>query len=303
MTNRVAVSLAPADTDDCLQTLGELKSVVGLAEIRLDLMESFDLARLIAEAPCPLVITCRPTREGGRFRGPESERLNILTRAIELGAAYVDVEWDCVTELKERPRTDTKLIASRHWYDRMPATLLPEFESLRREADAVKLVGHAAGPLDVLPIFELLKNADLPVVAIAMGSAGQLTRLLAPCFDNCLLTYGAARAATAPGQLTVREMTEVYRLHEAGPHTPIHVHLCAGADSARGVVEQNYLAASGRQVHAAVTVPRELACELAAGLLTFVPRLTLTADSEIETSLVAQERDKSYRFADRQARL
>src|SRR5436305_15284837 len=104
MTNRIAVSLAPPDTDVCLSLLGELASRIGMAEVRLDLMDSFDLPRLIAAAPCPLIITCRPPREGGRFAGSEAERLDILAQAMDPGWAYVDVGWACLEALLLRRR-------------------------------------------------------------------------------------------------------------------------------------------------------------------------------------------------------
>src|SRR5215216_3947572 len=94
--NRVAVSLALPDTEACLAALDQLGPRIGMAEIRLDLMERFDLARLIAGSPCPLILTCRPPREMGRFSGSEAERLAILAQAIRMEAAYVDVEWDSV---------------------------------------------------------------------------------------------------------------------------------------------------------------------------------------------------------------
>ena len=218
--NRVAASLAPPGTESCLAALRGLAGSVALAEVRLDLMESFDLARLIRESPCPLIITCRPAREGGRFRGSEAERLSLLVRAAELGCAYIDVEWDSIAELRGMPRGDTGLIVSRHWADPAPEEWLAVYESLRDDADVVKLVCAARCPADVVPVFELLRRATRPVIAIAMGKAGAVTRLLAPCFDSCLLTYGAAAGAavTAPGQFTVAEMIRAVRI---APRRPV----------------------------------------------------------------------------------
>ena len=43
MANRVAASLAPPDTDSCLHELERLAPRIGLAEVRLDLMRTFDI--------------------------------------------------------------------------------------------------------------------------------------------------------------------------------------------------------------------------------------------------------------------
>src|SRR5262249_37213146 len=150
----------------------------------------------------------------------------------------------------------TKLIASRHWPDRMPPTLWPEFESLRSRADVVKLVGRARRLIDTMPVLDLLGRAISPVICLAMGEAGQITRLLAPCFEHCLLTYGAMSEAaeTAPGQLTVKEMIEVYHLHAAGPHTSIYLHFCSEPDSAKRVIQKNSGVTPGQAINLPLVV-------------------------------------------------
>jgi 3-dehydroquinate dehydratase/shikimate dehydrogenase len=229
--NKVAVSLAPPDTDTCLAQLHAHQARIGLAEVRVDQMEVCDLPRLIAEAPVPLVITCRPVREGGAFRGEEAARLAVLRRAMELGSAYVDLEWDCAGALERPPRSKTRVIVSRHWFDQTPSDLLAQEAALRPHADAVKLVGTTRAPSDLLPVLELLHRARGPVIAIGMGAEGTLTRVLAPCFGACLLTFGATAAAscTAPGQLPVATLWERYRLHQAGEHTRIRLTLAPDA--------------------------------------------------------------------------
>lgn len=287
MTNRLAVPLAEPDTDSCLALLKTLAPRIGLAELRLDLMQRFDLPRLVAEAPCPLIITCRPPREGGRFSGSEETRLDILAEALHLGCAYVDVEWDRLDWLNAQSRTETRVIVSRHWHDRMPDDLWELYTELRQQADVVKLVGTAERPADMFPIFDLLWRATTPVIGIAMGAAGQLTRLLAPCFQNCLLTYASPTldGATAPGQFTVREMVEVYHLPTVGPHTAIHLHLCADETMARATVAQNASAIPGERLYAALVVPANEAHPIASGLQACLPHLTLTADKALGLTL------------------
>ena len=94
--NRVAASLAAQDTDGCLRELDRLAPRIGLAEVRLDLMRTFDISKLVANSPVPLVLTCRPERERGGFTGPEAERMGILRSAHDHGCAYIDVEAECL---------------------------------------------------------------------------------------------------------------------------------------------------------------------------------------------------------------
>jgi 3-dehydroquinate dehydratase/shikimate dehydrogenase len=279
-SNKLAVSLALTNTDACLETLHTLAPLISLAEIRLDAMTSFDLPRLIASAPCPLILTCRPPREGGAFSGPESERLALLTRAMDLGCAYVDIEWDSLEFLTRPAASPTKIIVSRHWYEQMPAHLWPTYDTLRSQADVVKLVGLAHRPADMLPVFDLLHRATSPVIALAMGEAGQLTRLLAPCFPSCFLTYAAPTAAnaTAAGQLSIYDMVQIYHIHQGGPQTAIHLHLCAAAAQAPAIIQQNTASVPGEIIHLPLVISAAEAAKLIPALRSALPRLTITAD-------------------------
>jgi 3-dehydroquinate dehydratase type I len=232
--NRVAASLAPEDTDSCLRELDRLAPRVGLAEVRLDLMRTFDIAKLVANSPVPLVLTCRPERERGGFTGPQAERMAILRSAHDHGCAYIDVEAECLDLVSGwGGGSPTQVIASQHWFDAMPPDLLGAYRDLRDRCAVVKLVGTAATAADVLPVLELLQNATTPVVGLAMGAPGTCTRILAPAFPRTLLTYGAATpaAATAPGQITVDEMTDRYALHLVTAATKVYVHVTRPDDA------------------------------------------------------------------------
>jgi 3-dehydroquinate dehydratase type I len=234
LVNRVAASLAPGDTETCLRELDRLAPRIGLAEVRLDLMRSFDVATLVASSPVPLILTCRPEREGGGFTGPESERAGILRTAWEAGCAYLDVEADSLELVSGwGSGSPTRVIASRHWFDAMPSDLLGSYRALRDRCAVVKLVGTARSAADVLPVLELLRDASTPVIGMAMGAPGTCTRILAPVFPRALLTYGAAStgAVTAPGQITVDEMTDRYALHLVTPATRVYLHVTQPDDA------------------------------------------------------------------------
>jgi 3-dehydroquinate dehydratase type I len=232
--NRVAASLAAEDTGSCLRELDRLAPRIGLAEVRLDLMRSFDVARLVAKAPVPLILTCRPERERGGFKGPEAERMAILRSAHDHGCAYIDVEADRLDLVAGWGSGSlTRVIASQHWFDAMPPDLLGTYRDLRDRCAVVKLVGTARAAADVIPVLELLRDASTPVIGMAMGGPGTCTRILAPAFPQTVLTYGAATsaAATAPGQITIDEMTDRYALHLVTPATKVYVHVTRPDDA------------------------------------------------------------------------
>jgi 3-dehydroquinate dehydratase type I len=260
--NRIAASLALEDTEACLRELDRLAPRIGLAEVRLDLMRSFDIARLVVNSPVPLVFTCRPEREHGRFTGLESERAGILRTAWDSGCAYIDVEADSLDLVSGWGiGSPTQVIASQHWFDRMPSDLLGTYRELRDRCAVVKLVGTARSAADVLPVLELLRDASTPVIGMAMGAPGTCTRILAPAFPQTLLTYGAATAAaaTAPGQITVDEMTDRYALHLVTPKTRVYVHVTEPDEALRA----QQRAEPGAELHVPLSVPETLAARLA----------------------------------------
>ena len=266
--NRVAASLAPQDTDSCLRELGRLAPHIGLAEVRLDLMRTFDIAKLMANSPVPLILTCRPERERGGFTGPESERAGILRTAWEAGCAYLDVEADSLDLVSGwGSGSPTRVIASQHWFDSMPPDLLGTYRELRDRCAVVKLVGTAATAADVLPVLELLRDASTPVIAMAMGAPGTCTRILAPAFPQALLTYGAASpaATTAPGQVTVDEMTDRYALHLVTSATRVYLHVTRPDDA----LSAQRRAEPGAELH--VPLRAEVPAALAARLRETVP--------------------------------
>ena len=232
--NRVAASLATEDTESCLRELDRLAPRIGLAEVRLDLMRTFDISKLVANSPVPLILTCRSERERGGFTGPESERMDILRSAHDHGCAYIDVEAELLDLVADwGGGSPTQVIASQHWFDRMPPGLLGAYRELRDRCAVVKLVGTAQAAADVLPVLGLLQNASTPVIGLAMAAPGTCTRILAPAFPHTLLTFGAATPteATAPGQITVDEMTDRYALHLVTAATTVYVHVTRPDDA------------------------------------------------------------------------
>jgi 3-dehydroquinate dehydratase type I len=278
--NKVAASLAPPDTPSCLAELERLAPQIGLAEVRLDLMGSFDVEKLVAGSPVPLVLTCRPERERGGFAGPEAERLAVLRAACDAGAAYIDVELDSLDAVSAVSGSPTQIIASQHWYDTMPADLPGTYLALRGRCDVVKLVGTAHEPADVLPVLALLATATTPVIAMAMGAAGTCTRILAPAFPHTVLTYGAAAAAsqTAPGQLTVDEMTGHYGLGAVGPSTEVYLHITSSDEHDRAVLGAQEKAPRGAELHVSLRTSAGDAPVLAARIAGALPRVTVQVE-------------------------
>ena len=221
----LAVALGLPTTADARRAMRSLAGRADVVELRLDLMAEYDLPELLRDRPLAVVVTNRPLREGGRFSGSEAERGRCLLEAVDLGAEFVDVEWDApdlLTALARRRQADTLLFASSHDLVAMPADLKERRRRLAESgADVVKVVGTARSLLDNLPIFRALEEAQTPTIAIAMGAPGLISRVLALRHDSCLLTFAAPDDAggTAPGQIPLTSLLATYRARDIGPAT------------------------------------------------------------------------------------
>ena len=93
-----------------------------MVELRLDYINGeVNLKRLVADRPCPVVITCRRTADGGKFTGSEEQRLLLLRAAIAEGVEYVDLEDDVAASIPRFGRT--KRIVSLHDFRKTPDNL------------------------------------------------------------------------------------------------------------------------------------------------------------------------------------
>ncbi len=218
----IGVSIGSGGTAAAAAAMRRTAQTADVAELRLDLLDEYNLHTLLDGRPCPVVVTNRAEREGGRAAGSERERARPLLQAIAMGAEYVDIEHDSVHLLPDRK--DTRLIVSSHDFQAMPPDLPALHRALAAKgADVVKVVGTARRLSDNVDVLELFSNTDVPTIAIAMGEAGLVSRVLALRYESCLLTYCTLDTgeAVAPGQLAVDTMRRVYRADGIGPHTAV----------------------------------------------------------------------------------
>jgi len=92
-------------------------------------------------------------------------------------------------------------------------------------ARILKIAVQADDATDCLPVFRLLEQAQLEgreMIAIAMGQAGIMTRILGPARGS-FLTYASFDndSSTAPGQVTASELREVYRIDKIDQQTEV----------------------------------------------------------------------------------
>ncbi|MFN7105332.1 MAG: type I 3-dehydroquinate dehydratase [Pyrobaculum sp.] len=150
------------------------------------------------------IFTIRNISEGGRWGGGEEERARLYEMLFELEPHFVDVEVASPLARRLKPRGGTRVIASRHHFEKTPP--LEVLTDWAREAaevgDVVKIVTYAHTPQDGLRVLSLIGAVERPVVAFAMGPAGVYTRVASVALGSPI-AYVSLGEATAPGQLTL----------------------------------------------------------------------------------------------------
>ncbi|MGE0450152.1 MAG: shikimate dehydrogenase [Vicinamibacterales bacterium] len=192
-----------------------------LVELRLDSVSDADVAAALAGRRCPVIVTCRPTWEGGAFAGSEEERLGLLEQALQLGAEYVDVEWKAAFAGLVASAPD-RIVLSSHDFSGVPHDLAERARHMAGiRPGVVKLAVKADRLSDSLRLMELrpLFGGRQRSVLIAMGDAGVATRVLAGRFGSAWSYAGAARGI---GQIDAALLVSQFRYRSLTPATEVY---------------------------------------------------------------------------------
>jgi 3-dehydroquinate dehydratase/shikimate dehydrogenase len=194
-----------------------------LVELRLDYINGeINVKRLLADRPCPVVISCRREQDGGKWAHSEEQRLIVLRTAIAEGADYIDLEEDVAAVV---PRFGaTKRIVSLHDFRKTPHDLEQIHARLSQlDCDIVKICTMANRPGDNLRMLRLVGNSRIPTVGMCMGDIGIPTRILTGKF-GAPFTYATFHheRALAPGQLSFEQMTKIYNYEAINQATEVY---------------------------------------------------------------------------------
>jgi len=219
----ICVAITADTSDEALAQVERALVRADLVELRLDyIQDEIKLEKLLAASKGKAIVTCRAADEGGNWRGTESDRIALLLRGADLGAAYVDIELAHVGSLGRRP--PCKLILSHHDFDNMPGNLNEITRNMvDAGADVVKVAALARDAADNVVMLDILGRSQKPTVAIAMGEHGVPSRILGRKF-GALWTYASLEtgAESAPGQITVDQLLDLYRYKSINADTNVY---------------------------------------------------------------------------------
>ena len=180
----------------------------------------------------PLIVTMRSPEQGGRAEIDFETRRGFWSALDHVNAGYfIDLELDLVQdfaslESAELPVDWSRVICSHHDFTRVPDDLEKIFELMAATpAGIIKIALQTDDALDCLSIFKLLERSQAEkreLIAIGMGDTGVMTRILGPSRGS-FLTYASLEeeSGTAPGQLTAKDLREVYRIDNIDPDTQV----------------------------------------------------------------------------------
>lgn len=214
-----------------------------LVEIRFDCLESSELEQGLKQVADQmdslnrsLIITFRPAEQGGRRALDRDSRFLFWTSKFwafnkPRSADFYDIEVDLAlgiasTDFYQGSVNWQTVICSHHDFVGIPDDLDKIYERMvSTPARILKIALHADDITDCIPIFRLLDRArreGREMIAIGMGTAGIVTRILGPS-RGAFLTYGAleTQSTTAPGQLTAEELRGLYRIDHINLQTQI----------------------------------------------------------------------------------
>jgi len=148
---KLCVSLTEETTATTLARMAELAAVADLFEVRADFVRDLDLGALLAVRSKPILLTCRPASEGGRW--PDSDaaaRRCVLDEAVARGFDLVDVEARAGFDDVVAAKAGRGLVLSWHDFAGTPDDLDAIFERMAAaRPDVVKIAVRARSILDL----------------------------------------------------------------------------------------------------------------------------------------------------------
>ncbi|RPJ80918.1 MAG: type I 3-dehydroquinate dehydratase, partial [Acidobacteria bacterium] len=193
-----------------------------LIEIRIDHLDSPEIPCLPDPRRSGYIATCRPVREGGRYRGTETDRLELLQLAARSGFDWIDLEHD-VPPISFPP--GVQVVRSYHDFQGFPSdwsALTGRIDSLPGDLSKIAVaVENTEQLIEVLGQFE--KPAARKRIFIGMGGFGQPSRLLGHFLGNAW-TYVTEETdrQIAPGQCSLDSARTSFRLDFPGSRPIIY---------------------------------------------------------------------------------
>jgi 3-dehydroquinate dehydratase/shikimate dehydrogenase len=242
METKIAVPIAARTPDQAHQQVQVAQvAEADLLELRVDYLEtlSVELVRTLigeirsaGEKPPRMIVTCRDKQQGGALDYPAKLRVDVLIAALKAGVEFIDFEYDNfrIIEHQERIRlalsqsSKGRLILSAHNFEGKFENIGKLFRTISNACPgAIPKIIYVANHInDCFEALDLLHQTSAERIVFCMGEAGLISRILTKKLGG-FITFASVdeQNATAPGQLTIRQLKTLYRCDAIAPDTEL----------------------------------------------------------------------------------
>lgn len=217
----------------CAETIGELikqtthaEDLADVIEIRFDCLKKKEFDKFNYSFPYKenYIFTFRPKEQGGKRELSLKEREEFWASGNDFCGG--DFEEDVI---EENTWLFDPVICSYHDFNGVPNNLNQIYERIKcanTNVNVIKIAVQANDVADTISIWKLLEKAkseNKKIIPIAMGESGKWTRILGLA-HGAFMTYASLESGqeTAPGQVSAKDLIEVYRAKELDDKTEIY---------------------------------------------------------------------------------
>ena len=232
---KIIVPIVGVTKTDIIEESKTFDSIpVDVVEWRVDWFEGvFDFAQVedtlkdlrAVLGNTPILMTFRTSKEGGEKAIEPEAYAELNIKAAQTGYVdLIDVEIftgdDIVKKIIDGAHAaGVKVVASNHDFFKTPAKadIIYRLRKMQdMNADIPKIAVMPQNKKDVLTLLaateEMTTNyADRPIITMSMAGTGVISRLCGEVFGSSM-TFGAAKKASAPGQMGVNDLNTVLGL-------------------------------------------------------------------------------------------
>ncbi len=226
-SGKICIPVCGQTAEETIAEIGRAAEFADIVEVRIDCLYPGQIDILRAEIQelaieKPLIATYRSPEQGGNGSATLETRAAFWDQG-DRGFQVCDLEEDVIEAVSAWP----KRIASHHDLHGVPSDIDEIYTRLAATgAEIVKIAVTADDITDALPVWKLIERAgseEKSIIPIAMGEAGKWTRILGLAY-GAYLTFASLDAGreTAGGQITVKDMIEVYRVKDLDRDTRVY---------------------------------------------------------------------------------
>ena len=232
---KIIVPIVGVTKTDIIEEAKTFDSIpVDVVEWRVDWFEGvFDFAQVedtlkdlrAALGNTPILMTFRTSKEGGEKAIEPEAYAELNIKAAKTGYVdMIDVEIFTGDEIVKKiidgaHAAGVKVVASNHDFFKTPAKadIIYRLRKMQdMNADIPKIAVMPQNKKDVLTLLAATEEmatdyADRPIITMSMAGTGVISRLCGEVFGSSM-TFGAAKKASAPGQMGVNDLNTVLGL-------------------------------------------------------------------------------------------